>query len=233
MAMSKDYQKLLLSVQRPILLFVPGRLLKTLDNDSVEFLRSVKLLNHLIFYDSKGKATIITHGFETMELFKKTKILKSNVLYLLEQEAKSGSKAFKFLINDYKEELETWLNVTESCKNNAAKDTDNYFEGLQVYLDMQYDMIKTHQKEILHRFRSKKQSFNANRITKFIENNTKINSNQKLKDSVKINIDNRSLQPIIKSKKKPILLLSEKEVDNYLLKCIFNVDFSKINNKNQ
>ena len=216
MAFNQDMQDLILSIRRPFILYLPSNLVELMDKHSLRFFENSNLIDHLIFYDGRGKPHDINFGFDILEILNRERILKSNLFQLLDLESNLSDKTFKFLLEEYKVSLNTWYNFALLCRDDAKNKAKNYYDGIQFYLDTQFNAINDHREEVMVKFGSVNKEFDINRLKKFLENENKsLNSNAQYVSKVGLSL-------VEKQNKKP-LLLSDAEADNYLLKHVFHL----------
>ncbi|WP_040278310.1 hypothetical protein [Psychroserpens damuponensis] len=216
MAFNQDMQDLILSIRRPFIVYLPSNLIELMDKQSIGEFENSNLIDHLIFYDGKGKPHDINFGFDNLEIMNRERILKSNLFQLLDLENTLSDKTFKFLLDEYKVSLNTWYNFALLCRDDAKNKAKNYFDGIQFYLDIQFNAINDHRKEIMVKFGSVNKEFNINGLKKFLEKeNNFLDSNVQHVSKVDLSLTE-------KQNKKP-LLLSDVEADNYLLKHVFHL----------
>ncbi len=209
-------QDLILSIRRPFIVYLPSNLIELMDKQSIGEFENSNLIDHLIFYDGKGKPHDINFGFDNLEIMNRERILKSNLFQLLDLENTLSDKTFKFLLDEYKVSLNTWYNFALLCRDDAKNKAKNYFDGIQFYLDIQFNAINDHRKEIMVKFGSVNKEFNINGLKKFLEKeNNFLDSNVQHVSKVDLSLTE-------KQNKKP-LLLSDVEADNYLLKHVFHL----------
>ena len=205
-------------IMRPIIYYFPKGTFGDVEVKHTGELKKISLNNTLILSDAKGDAHLFDNKIEQIELLKKEKILKSTVLKLIEFKAKNDKETFNYQLQDYLEDLETWIETTDYIKKNAKIEVLNYFDEIQPYLELQYNVLIEHRTELKQRF---------------IENNIKPFPNTESEHQIDAEIleTNDSSVHLKNNKRQKHKLPQPKveHVDQYLLEHVFNVDFSKIN----
>ncbi|WP_296317648.1 hypothetical protein [Winogradskyella sp. UBA3174] len=231
MALRNDMQVLIKSIRQPILFFLPRQVFEEVTKKDLTNLEKLGLLNTLFITNSMGESKPIIHCTELLQILEKPKIFKSNVFELLELRNTLDKSAFHYLIDDYFKELSTWIRTTDIICEEAKNHVINFQPEMQGYLKLQYDTLIDHQIELKRHFGKWKSHFEFRRLLNFNDKNfDKVVTS--IKDSTPIKLletKNKKVKPVnVKPKSIPI---SEIEADQYILKSIFNVDFTKINIK--
>lgn len=228
MALNNEIQNLISTVHKPSIFYMPERLFPNLDANTIEQFEGIGFLNTLLIIDANGDPHPIKSGIEYFALLRKPKILKSNVLQLIEMKSKLDKEAFLYLLKDYTNEVDTWVSTSEVIRNEAKIEAKNYLTTMQSYLDLQHHSLKEHQTELKAQFGKWKTKVELDRIAKFFRK-TSINisqPNNKLEKSFNNNkigdtVDKKNNVQAKSQKKKTHL--SNEDADKYLLKTVFNV----------
>ena len=195
-------EELLERITRPILFYLPRYPLELIVEKSLKSFDTIGLTNSLVAVDKNGNMKYLTSGSEVLILLEKEKILKQNVLELLKAKESQENTSFNYLKSNYLKELDAWIKTTKIFKERARIDTQNYIKEIQGYLVLQHRLLKEHQNE----------------LQRYFEDPYQINTTE-------IIVGDK------KSKIQKIQLISEKEVDNYLMTHVFNLDSNRFNNK--
>lgn len=230
MALHTDMQLLIKTIRQPILFFLPRGIFEEAIKKDLSDLEDVGLLNTLFIIDSQGGIKPLVHITELLPIMDKVKILKSSVFELLDLKTKLDKSAFHYLIDDYFKELSTWIRTTDIIRNEAKNHATNYKPEVQSYLTLQHKVLKDHHEELKKHFGKWKSQFEIKRLLNlnFEGNKTSLNA-IKTDDLTGVKSDKDKPVPSKKIKPKNIPI-SEVDADHYLLKRVFNVDFTKISN---
>jgi len=195
-------EELLEKIIRPIIFYFPRYPLEFALGKSLKSFDSIGFTNALVVVDKDGNNKYLAKGMEAFVLLEKEKILKQNVLELLKTKESQDEASFNYLKSNYFKELDAWIKTTKIFKERAKIDTKNYINEIQGYLVLQHRLLKEHQIELQRYFEDPDQI----KTTEIIVGDKK-------------------------SKTQKIQLISEKEVDNYLMTYVFNLDSKRFNNK--
>ena len=215
-----DMLELSTQIIRPIIYYIPKGTFAEVEEKYAEELKTIKLIGTLMLLDVNGEPHIFNNRIEQIELLKKEKKLKTITLKLIESKVKYDKETFLYQLKDYLHDLDLWVKTTDFIRKNAKVETSNYFDEIQPYLDLQYDVLTEHQTELKQRFAKimfeplQNQELNINKVDL---------SKPTLTGSEKTKHD--------KKQKRKLALPSDTEVDQYLLETVFGVDFLKINNQ--
>ena len=227
-------RELIRSIRNPIILYLPARLFPSMKEFHVKSLESYDIINTLIIYDEDGEAKPLTNKVFVLKLLEKPKILRSNIFQLLKYKSILDNSAFKFLLDDYLSEMDTWIATTEVIKTDAKKDTKNYQLEFQEYLYLQYDALIYHKKELKLKFGDWKTQYELDRVAKIFGGPPlDIAQLKKFKNQRNITDEQFKFKKAVEREKSKVkkVTLNQKEVDVYLLEHIFQVDFTKIKKK--
>lgn len=213
-----DMLELSIQIIRPIIYYIPLGTFAEVEEQYGEELKAIKLIGALMLLDINGDPHFFDNKIEQIELLKKEKKLKAVTLRLIELKAKFDKETFLYQLKDYLNDLDVWVNTADYIKNNAKAETSNYFDEIQPYLDLQYDVLKQHQIELKQRFETLTLESLESQVLDIKKNVAEkpISTNSEKTKS---------------SKKQKIVKPCDIEVDQYLLEKVFSVDFSKINNQ--
>ena len=199
-------------------------------NKDLTQLEAVGLLNTLFVINSKGQTQALNDHTQLLQVLRKEKLLKSNIFELLDLRTKLDKSAFHYLIDDYFRELSTWIKTASSVEKEAKNHVKNYQPEIQDYLMLQHQALLDHHIELKRHFGDWKSWFEIERVFKhslydfdkneYKKNDTVAKAPLKIRDETNV--------PILKDEKSKSPIISEIEVDRFLLETIFNVDFSKI-----
>ncbi|MFP4846095.1 hypothetical protein [Winogradskyella sp. PE311] len=232
MGLRNDMEVLMESIKQPILFFIPSQRYEQLSDKELINLEKIGFLNTLFITNSSGDTKPITKGTELLQILEKSKIFKANVFQLLELKSTLDKDAFHYLIDDYFKELSSWITATDIVQEEAKNRVINYKPEMQEYLKLQHEVLVAHQLELNKHFGKWKSHFEIRRILNISDNNS---FNGDKSTNVTLPIKQKPTQLKIdkptKSAKPKTKAISTNEVDQHLLKSVFNVDFNRINNE--
>tara|TARA_Y100000815_G_C13164764_1_gene433145 strand:- start:361 stop:744 length:384 start_codon:yes stop_codon:yes gene_type:complete len=119
-------ESLLLGISQPAIFFLPRQLFEKAIGKDLSELDSIKFTNHLIVRNKEDKYKLYSNVYDVLPLMDKKVILNSNFFEILKMREQQSDDTFKFFIDQYFAELDTWLIVAELTKNNARLQTMNY-----------------------------------------------------------------------------------------------------------
>lgn len=224
--MNNSMEILLKRVNCNIIFYISRKLLEQQSGEELRVLDEIRMTSNLVHISSSGEPKYITSGFRSIALLSKERELKLNVFELLKMKSFEEKNALSFLIDNYFTELDTYIRLTELVKTYARFETVNYVPAIQNALDMQHRVLVAHKKEIQEHFGEWKLKVDLERVFGYPPPKPKINIDEKQLDTIR----NKKTKKIA-TKKNKIPLLTEKEVDIYLLNTVFGMDLTTLNNK--
>ncbi|MFC0604264.1 hypothetical protein [Winogradskyella pulchriflava] len=220
-------ENLIKKISRPIIFYLPRAVIEKVSGKDLKALDDIGMTNTLFSIDTEGNTKQITNVIEPIFLLGKDQLLKASVFELLKMKGSLEKDTFYFLLDNYLIELDTWINTTNIIKESAIKDTHNYSSPIQAYLDMQHRFLVEHKNELKSHFGYWKMSIELERVFNLAppteEQLDAYNKRESTGITKKENNKNNKIKP---------KLITEKEVDIYLLQTVFNVDLKAKNNKN-
>jgi hypothetical protein len=207
-------------IMRPIIYYFPEKAFAQIEKKYLKELNEVGFTNTLMLQKVNGDISLLETKMEQIELLKKEKILKSNILRLIEFKAKHNKTTFDYQLEDYLKDVETWVATTDFTRKTAKDKTNNYFEEIQPYLEMQHAHLKAHLKELKKRFKPIKVPKFSSRT--FDVENVKRKASENAKTSKKVETSAENTKDLLKSRKTKIPKPTVEDVDKHLLKTVFN-----------
>lgn len=215
-------------LMRPLIYYFSEDIFPEVKEEHIKKSKETGLINTLVLADYKGEIHFFDNKIEQVELLKKEKVLKSNILNLIEFKAKHDKETFVYQFENYLSDVDVWVETTNYIKKHAKAETSNYFDEIQPYLDLQYDVLKAHRTELQQRFAEFK-------IMPF-----KQSDKQESDLTVQLNLNEieestplRDIKKKAKTEKKKVALPDDETIDQFLLETVFGLDFSKVSTKNQ
>lgn len=224
--MEISMDSLLKKINRRVIIYFSRKLIEENSGKNLSALDKVGMTNNLILIKEDGNLEPITYGARAVFLFQKEKNLKANLFELLKMKAKIEKNAMSFLLDNYFTELDTFIKFTYFVKANAQDEAVNYIPEIQNALDFQYRVLVEHKEELKEHFGKWKLNVDLERVFGYPPPNTKVHVDKKLLNNI---AQNKTTKPETKKKKLP--LLTEKEVDIYLLNTVFGLDLMILNNE--
>lgn len=208
------FDKLFERLLYPMLVYLPkgaGQVLK----QSEEFQVLDKFVGFMLAIENKSYNFLVTEQSNLLFLIGKSKLLESNMFDLLDAKENLSNEQFHFLANKYKSHVDSWVFITQELKKDIVKVNDNLFIKNKGYIEHQATNFEQHQKTIESHF----PSVDKTRYNIGLEHlSAKVLEYEKSKQT-------KNQQEINKKttiKKQP--LISNKEVDSYLLEKVFGVN---------
>lgn len=215
-------------IRKPIIFFLPKEGFDgILEEKELNDLQEVGFLNTLVITEIDGATLPITKGEQCLMILEKDSILKNSVLEFLHLKSELNESAFYYLYDDYMKNLSKWIMTAEFVKTEAKTKAKNYFKEVQSYLELQHKFLKLHQKELNSHFGDWKMKYALDRFNKSKSTTKKTNLSQSSIPIPNNIVETATSSSNSNSKKKK--KLSVAEVDDYLLKSVFNVEIDKNN----
>lgn len=210
MSLQKEIQALMDSIRLPILFYLPEELADNTSDETKQQLTDIGFIQQLFFLSKDNEAAIYKEGIHDLAIAEKQKLLKYNIIQLMEMQSRLSEKSFQIMIDNYYQEVRAWQWSSEWMSKNAKDNLIGYANVMQSSLEMQSTILKEHQLELestFEKFKNPKNKQNALRTNALNTYQEKVSQ---------IEIDN------LKTKNKKVLL-TDVEADVYLLEKVFNV----------
>lgn len=228
--MDNSMDSLLQKISRRVIIYFSRKLMEENSGKDLSALDKFGMTNNLILIKDDGKLEPITYGARAVFLFQKEKKLKTNLFELLKMKATIEKNTMSFLLDNYFTELDTFIKITYIVKKNAKHEAVNYIPEIQNALDFQYRVLVEHKEELKKHFGDCKLKVDSEYVYGYPPPKTKTHVDKKLLNNITPNKTTKtSTNPA--TKKSKLSLLTEKEVDDYLLNTVFSIDLITLNNK--
>ena len=109
-------EALLLGISQPAIFFLPRKLFEKAIGKDLSELDNIKFTNHLIVRNKKNEYKVYSNIYDALPITDKKVILNSNFFEILKMREQYNDDTFKFFIDQYFAELDTWLTVAELTK---------------------------------------------------------------------------------------------------------------------
>lgn len=197
-----------------VLQYIPEALGEKLDEEG--------FFNSMVIINAKGGINTLSGSIGNLDILSKSKILKTNLLQLMELESQIKKETFAMVIEEYLETVSSYDFIYAWMADHVARDIPEEDANYGNFFTLQSNCIKEHLLQITERFidpnRKKISKLNFDLI---IESGKKFFPVQKTLDGAQ-----DKDKPQKNKRKKKIVLPTVDEVDLWLLKTVFNVDFS-------
>ncbi|WP_372758105.1 hypothetical protein [Mariniflexile sp.] len=209
---------------RNYVFYFPTEAISLLESTVLKGAIPLEACNELAFFDIDKKVSTNFKNFSIIKLVSKKEILDRNLLHLFEAKKSLEHKHFIFLLNKYNLHVEGHAFVTSWMYNNIHRVFNNVEESTINLFKLQQEYFEKHLSELQDNFQVTK--------SEFLHQNESVSKHfqtQFSKPDFKIDVpefpkNNSLLKPIAKTTKKKKVVLSNEEVDRFLLTTVFNVD---------
>lgn len=232
MVSNKEMQELITSVYMPMLFYIPSGIFLLSPKKVPEGMESHPLFDTLLIIKENGEETLYREEFHALEIYKKEHVLNSNIYMLMEIKARNNEDAFKYLIENYIAQLRSYYDTYVWMCDHVEQDVVDVSDTAKNNLEFQKAITRQHLEVLETRF----PEFDtmASESVESVLANTNIIAQ---KNDIQINGGYTIETPLVEpskhkpQKRKKVLLATEREVDDYLLKTIFNVKVPKTTTK--
>lgn len=174
----------------------------------------------------EDKSNMRTTNLDQMiliDLMRKKDFLKQNLITLLDVKTSLSSAAFDEILKGYQNHLKWHLHVSSWMQKHLKSSFPKIKDVLINAFKFQTDNFSTHSIEIERHFKLNQEDINLNNID--VINNLKVNFDDTEKKKIfHINPNFNSKSAISKASKKDKIIITDEEIDNFLLETIFNVE---------
>ena len=222
MNIQAELERLNKNVYTPMVFYFPYDVLPFIAETAVKELEEQDFFNSMCIIDSKGKVSSLSGNFQSIEIFGKSKILKSNFLQLLELEGKMKVETFSMFIEEYRNTVSSFDYIYTWMVENIARDIPKKDISYRNIFELQAMDMKQHLFEIEERFigRSAKAKGELN-FERIIEDTKSLFPVKEGSDATQ----DGTVKKLKSKRKKKTMLPREEEIDLWLLESVFNVDF--------
>lgn len=221
---NKIYKKLLDNLHYPFLFFFPKEL-KILFKEQKELSQIEKIFDVLAVFDINKENYKVEKGHDLSFLLQKFPRLESNMFLLTDAKSNLSEIQFNFLLKKYKSQIDLWTYFASEFATKSKFISDPIFIKNKFSFINQKAVFKLHQKEIEESFvNCGKRRYSLDAFLELFKSKEERVEEKKMIKKKATKIEN-------KKKKHPIV--SNEEVDAYLLKQLFSIDVEKLNGANQ
>lgn len=227
MNIKEELEKLTKNIYIPMVFYIPCALFPDMSEESKKNLEDQQFFNTIQLLNINEDVKPLQNNILSVNVLKKSSILKSNFLELLEFENKLTKESFKHLINEYLNSAYGYDYVYTWMATHIDNDVPTALDNEKHFFMFQAQALNQHIRDIHDRFLKNKKY-----------NNTKINFKKiinygtdvlVLDKKLKTVLKNRNTTSLIQTKKKnKFMPPSEEDVKKMLLKSVFNVNYSEL-----
>ena len=214
-----DLDKLIKVIHNPGVYCFPRKILEYGTDDDFSLFDKIGLTNNLIVYKEE-KHFDLKSSLDILFIMNKSQSLSSNIFEILKMRKDLDPESFSFFLKKYLNTIVLWLKVVKLTRDEAKECATNYSPELQRLLNIQYDNLIYHQKE-LHGYIIKWHK--GSKDVGSIHTRKEINQGQK---TTELNLSELAIKdkPSSKhNKKENKPLPSIAEVDQFILSKVFNI----------
>jgi hypothetical protein len=222
MNIQEELERLTKNVYTPMVFYVPYDILEYIPQELGERLDEEEFFNTMVMIDAKGGISTLSGSIGNLDILSKSKVLKTNLLQLIELEGKIKKETFEMLMEEYLETLTGYDFIYTWMADHMARDIPEVHVSYGSYFTIQSNSVKEHLLQIKERFIDAKRE-----ITSEPNFDSIIESGKKFFPTVdSLNATQKKDTPQKSRRKKKKVLPTEEEVDKWLLETVFSVDFA-------
>jgi len=208
---------------RNYVLYIPSITISKLKSTVYEGIIPEEAVNTLVFFDDKRQYSTDIKTFSILKLVAKKDILDNNLFQLFEAKRNLEDQHFRVLLDKYMTQVEGHLFATKWMYKNIDKVFKGVDDSIINLFKLQAEYFESHNNEINKHFKIQAHKFSAKneQLLKHFEDSY---SNPDFKIIVPDFSNNSSVKQKSKSVKKQKVMVSDEEIDRFLLTTIFNVE---------
>tara|TARA_R110000751_G_scaffold179809_3_gene286180 strand:- start:461 stop:1135 length:675 start_codon:yes stop_codon:yes gene_type:complete len=212
------------SITKSYIFYLPQTIQPIVEDSDFRSIVPENGYNTIVYYNDLGKS--MTSGLEDiilLDILGKQRILKNNLVLLLDAKSSFSNASFHIILEDYKKQIEfhnyatSWMykNINDVFPNiddvfiSAFKIQANYF-------DVHYSQLEEH-----FQFKKEEVNLDSNQVLKNLESTFSKNSPEGI--SFKLNSaqfgKTKTSTPIPKKK----IVVTDEEIDEFLMQSVFGV----------
>jgi len=225
----RELEFLLQNLSRPSIFYIPHALFPSLELEHVRQLDDMGCFNTIGFIGKDGEIGTKLPFVDKLLLTKKKQTLSGNYLQLLELNGRLNKEAFNLLLETYLADANSWHYAYTWLEEHVEREMPKIASNQKQMFSYQRQVLEAHIEEVNKRFAlAQKHDVDLRRVLSKYEQKFPLDKStiETLTETVKLDIQNNRRNKA--QAKKP--MLSEGEVDYFLLKTVFNVNFDKISN---
>ncbi|TBN02751.1 hypothetical protein EYD45_11545 [Hyunsoonleella flava] len=225
MAFNNDLDDLINGLYRPSIFYVPKIVMKDASEKSKQELIDIGFFDTSCILKADGSLESIKNGFIEIQMIGKTNKLDNNVFQLLKFRDQLATDSFLFIKREYMRHVSAIEVVYTWLLDNIGVETDCVTEQQRTWFEYQKNAVAQHDEKLRTKFslaeRVKRMDFSKMniRVPNLFKNKR---YGELFTESLE---DHKRIKKQTKGKR---YKLTDSEADKYLLKTVFNVDFSKI-----
>ena len=224
MGLEELFEELQMKLYKPFIFYIPSSVIPEEKNFEFQDAKYAVYFNNVILIDSKGFDKELKAEPSYYEMMTKKASLDKNLFKLLEKKEALEVNQFEFLLEKYLEHLNFCVYVSEWLSTNLVNHITCYSEETKNTFKLQSDTFANHFRDvkskllITDRFKNKPID-----VLNFVQNKVPVVNNT-LKTIIPEDQELKPDKEIKKRSKKQMPSLDNEQVEDFLLRTVFNMD---------
>jgi hypothetical protein len=231
MDVKNELEKLTKNIYIPMVFYIPYALFPNLSEDSRKKLDDVQFFNTMGIFNIQEDVKPLIGSISSIDIAKKSSVLKRNFIQLVEFEGQLSSEAFSHVINEYLNSAHAYNYIYTWMVKHVENDIPSIKGDYKNFFIYQEEALNQHILELNDRFLfynkpiETTESFNDI----FEKGKAVFTLNNDLKSAlIQSNIPSKKPPKITPIRKDKFPLPTDEDVDDMLLKSVFNVNISEV-----
>lgn len=215
---------LIANLTKNFIFYIPSSMYAMVENSEFKGIIPKEDYNKIIYYEDQLKIrTTNLDQIILLDILNKKDILENNLVMLLEAKTALNLTAFEIVLKDYKKHIDCHLQMNLWMYNNLTISIPTIEDVIINAFKFQSENFKEHCSQIEHHFQIQNQDLKLDDDV-VVKNLETIFSENDLKNNMFKDIHNSKSEANTKSTKKKKPIISDQDIDRFLLQTVFNVE---------
>ena len=223
MSLNDKYDELLSHFYKPLIFYIPRNFYNLFDGEKWNDKKFDAVFNTVLIIKPDGSDRILNNKPSNIHIIKKQARLDENIFRLINIHSDLDVNQFRFFIDKYVIQLEFYKKVSDWMLKNVESDVMDLSQETLISFRLQKDAFTKHWQDVHGNFLDGIQKKNVNENTALTKSDLKSIEtllNNSITNKTPEIILTKKTTPLKKPKKK---LVSESEVEKFILRTVFNV----------
>jgi len=218
-------EQLVSNISKKYLFYFPSSIYSEIENSVIAGMIPYETYDIILY--NKDKVGAIAYDLEniaTADILNKNSLLKNNLLLLIDSKTKVSANAFKFILDDYMNLINSHVYITNWLFNNVKKKFPELSNIMFNAFKNQSNFFNQHSLQLEQHFQLRSQEPNLDTLDLMKTMKMSFSPPTVKADAPQLDVSSKPQTSIPLKKTKP--KISDEEIDQFLLKTVFGVDFS-------
>ncbi len=229
MTIDNTFNNLKNNLYKPLIFYVPRSIIPDNKKELYGSSKFDSIFNRIVVIDKKGNILELKSNIKLLQLLEKPTLLDENIFLLLDEKEHLKPYQFNYLLEKYIEQINFYVLISDWMDKNIIINIIDLDSDIKSYFELQKKVFQKHLGVFKNNFLSNTISYSKPvDVLKNIEKDFPP-FNQFIKKQNASNIKFNEKDTTIKErvKKQKTILITEEEVENFILDIVFNLDVKR------